>query len=109
MIFVTGTAPVNPDGSVHVPGDAYAQAKRCFAIIDRALRDLGADRTCIVRTRMFVTQISRWADFGRAHREYVGEHHPCTSMIEVQGLIHPDMLIEIEADAVTGVAGPVVS
>lgn len=99
-IYVTGTAPMNQDGTVHAPGDAYAQAKRCLAIIDRALRDLGADRCSIVRTRMFVTDISRWAEFGRAHKEYVGGEHPCTTMVEVRALIHPDMLVEIEADAV---------
>ncbi len=97
---------MNEDGSVHAPGNAYAQTKRCFAIIDRALRDLGADHSCIVRTRMFVTDISRWVDFGRAHREYVGEHPPCTSMLEVKGLIHPDMLIEIEVDAVCDAGAP---
>lgn len=100
MIFVTGTAPMNPDGTVHAPGDGYAQARRCFEIIDQALRQLGADRTCLVRTRMYVTDISRHAEFGRAHREFVGEHRPCATMVGVASLIDPAMLIEIEADAV---------
>lgn len=99
-IYVTGTAAVDEDGSVHVPGDAYAQARRCFEIIDRALRELGAGRACIVRTRMFVTDIEQWEAFGRAHREYCGEHPPATTMVEVRRLIHPDMLVEIEVDAV---------
>lgn len=98
-IYVTGTAPMK-DGQVFAPGDAYAQAKRCFEIIEKALADLGAKPANIVRTRMFVTDISRWQDFGRAHQEFCGEHPPATSMIEVKSLIDPGMLIEIEADAV---------
>ncbi len=99
-IHVTGTAPVSDDGSVHAPGDAYAQAGRCLEIIDRALADLDADRTWIVRTRMFVTDATRWREYGRAHREFFGEDRPATTMVEVKGLIDPAMLIEIEADAV---------
>ncbi len=99
-IHVTGTAPVAEDGSVHAPGDAYAQAGRCLEIIDRALADLDADRTWIVRTRMFVTDATRWREYGRAHREFFGENRPATTMVEVKGLIDPAMLIEIEADAV---------
>ena len=100
LVYVTGTAAVNEDGSTHAPGDAYAQAKRCFEIIRDALRDLHADLDCAVRTRMFVTDISKWQDFGRAHREFLGEHPPATTMVEVKSLIAPDMLIEIELDAV---------
>ncbi len=99
-IYVTGTAAVNDDGGVHAPGDAYAQAKRCFEIIAHSLRRLDADLTCVVRTRMFVTDISLWAEFGRAHREFMGQHPPATPMVEVKALIAPEMLIEIEADAV---------
>ena len=99
-IYVTGTAPVDAGGRVHAPGDAYAQAKRCFEIIHTALRELGADCTNVVRTRMFVTDISRWEQFGRAHQEFFGRHPPATSMVEVRSLIDPDMLIEVEADAV---------
>ncbi len=88
-------------GGVHAPGDAYAQARRCFEIIERALGDLGADLSHVVRTRMFVTDISRWAEFGRAHGEFFAEHPPATTMVEVKALIDPEMLIEIEADAVS--------
>ncbi|MEN8149810.1 MAG: RidA family protein [Planctomycetota bacterium] len=98
-IWVTGTAPVAEGGGVHAPGDARAQAARCLQIIDAALTDLGADRTSIVRTRMFVTDITRWAEFGDAHREFFGEHVPTTTMVEIASLIDPGMLIEIEADA----------
>jgi len=99
-IHVTGTAPVADDGTVFAPGDAYAQARRCFEIIGPALSSLGADLTRVVRTRMYVTDIERWQEFGRAHREFFGEHPPATTMVEVRRLIDPAMLIEIEADAV---------
>lgn len=97
-IFVTGTAAVT-DGAVHAPGDGYAQAKRCLEIIAEALGELGADLSHIVRTRMFVTDISRWQEFGRAHGEAFAGHPPTTTMVEVSALIDPEMLIEIEADA----------
>lgn len=99
-IFVTGTAPVNPDGTVHAPGDGNAQAARCFEIMKAALEELGAGFEHVTRTRMFVTDISRWKEFGDAHADVFREHPPTTSMVEVRALIHPDMLIEIEADAV---------
>jgi len=100
-IFVTGSAPVNSDGAVHQPGDAYAQTRRCLEIVLEALERLGAGAEHVVRTRMFVTDIDRWDDYGRAHREVFGMHPPTTTMVEVARLIHPDMLIEIEADAIT--------
>ncbi len=99
-IYVTGTAPVGDDGAVFAPGDAYAQARRCLDIIRRALDNLGADTSSIVRTRMFVTDIARWEEYGRAHGEFFAEHPPATTMVEVGRLIEPEMLIEIEADAV---------
>ena len=99
-IYVTGTAPVADDGSVFAPGDAYAQTRRCFEIIEQALNRLGGGKANIVRTRMFVTDIARWQEFGRAHREYCGHHPPATTMVEVRALIDPKMLIEIEVDAV---------
>jgi enamine deaminase RidA (YjgF/YER057c/UK114 family) len=101
-IYVTGTAPVDELGKgVHAPGDGYGQAKRCLELIERALTQLGAGRKNVVRTRMFVTDISRWAEYGRAHAEFFGEDKPATTMAEVKALIDPAMLIEIEADAVT--------
>lgn len=101
LVFVTGTAPVDEAGAgVHAPGDAEAQAARCLALIERALAQFGADRTRIARTRMFVTDIARWQEFGRAHAAFFGEHRPATTMVEVKALISPGMLIEIEADAV---------
>lgn len=101
LVFVTGTAPVDDSGAgVHAPGDAEAQARRCLELIERAIAGFAIDRSRIVRTRMFVTDISRWQEFGRAHAEFFGEHRPATSMVEVRRLIDPAMLIEIEADAV---------
>ena len=100
VIYVTGTAPVEPDGSVHAPGNGYLQTSRCIEIIEKALTELGAGLRDVVRTRMFVTDISRWEEFGRGHKEAFGEHPPTTSMVEVSSLIHSDMLIEIEAEAV---------
>lgn len=100
LVFVTGTAPVDPDGEVHAPGDALAQARRCLAIIRESLAKLGIGMESVVRTRMFTTDIDRWRDYGAAHRETFGDHPPTTTLVEVSRLIHPDMLIEIEADAV---------
>ena len=101
LVFVTGTAPVDDTGAgVHAPGDAEAQARRCLELIERALAGFGLDRTRIARTRMFVTDIARWAEFGRAHAAFFGEHRPTTTMVQVAALIDPAMLIEIEADAV---------
>ncbi len=101
LVFVTGTAPIDATGSgVHAPGDAFAQARRCLELIEQAIAAFGIGRSRVVRTRMFVTDISRWEEFGRAHAEFFAEHRPATTMVEVKGLINPAMLIEIEADAV---------
>jgi isochorismate pyruvate lyase len=99
-VFVTGTAAVNTDGSVHAPGDGYEQTLKCLRIIESALSEVGARLSQVTRTRMFVTDIDRWEEYGRAHSEVFADHPPTTSMIEIRRLIHPDMLIEIEADAV---------
>lgn len=100
-IYVTGTAPVDDKGGVFAPGDGYAQARRCLAIIEKALEELGASMESVVRTRMFVTDIRRWEEFGRAHRDSFAEHPPATTLVQVASLIEPEMLIEIEADAVS--------
>ncbi|MEO1183182.1 MAG: RidA family protein [Cyanobacteria bacterium J06636_27] len=99
-IYVSGTAPVAEDGSVYAPSDAYAQAKRCFQIVQKALQDLNADISNIVRTRMYVTDISLWSEFGKAHQEFFAENPPASTMVEVKSLINPQMLIEVEVDAV---------
>lgn len=99
---VSGTAPVGTDGRVFGPGDGYAQAVRCLEIVGNALAEVGAGLGDVVRTRMFVTEISRWEEFARAHREAFGAHPPATTMVQVVALIDPAMLIEIEADAIVG-------
>jgi len=100
LIFVTGTAPLDEHGRVCAPGDGYRQARRCIEIIRRHLEELGADLGCVTRTRMYVTDISRWAEYARAHQEFFAGHPPATTLVEVARLIDPEMLIEIEADAV---------
>ncbi len=99
-IYISGTAPIAEGGEVFTPGDGYAQAKRCLEIIQKALQELGTDIHSVVRTRMFVTDINRWAEFGQAHREFFGKNPPTTTMVEVKSLIDPAMLIEIEVDAI---------
>lgn len=100
MIFVTGTTAIGEDGEVVAKGDGYGQARRCIELIAENLQKLGADLSAVTRTRMFVTDISLWQEFGKAHQEFFGEHPPATTMVEVKALIDPAMLIEIEADAV---------
>jgi enamine deaminase RidA (YjgF/YER057c/UK114 family) len=98
-IYVTGTTAVGPDGEIVGVGDAYQQAQQCLRNIETALRRLGAGLEHVVRTRMFVTDISRWEEYGRAHGESFRNAMPATTMVEVKALIDPRMLIEIEADA----------
>ena len=100
--WVSGTTSV-VDGAVAHPGDAAAQTRRCLAIIGEALERAGFTLADVVRTRMFVTDISRWEEVGRVHGEVFGDIRPATSMVQVAALIDPDMLVEIEADAVRGV------
>lgn len=99
QIMVSGTAPVGTDGQVVGIGDPYVQAQRCIEIIADALASAGAGLEHVVRTRMFVTDISQWEAIAKAHREAFGAISPATSMVEVSKLIDPDMLVEIEADA----------
>ena len=101
QVFVSGTAPVGDDGNIVAPGDAYLQAKRCLEIIVDALRAAGAEPNDVVRTRMFVKSPELWQDVGRAHGELLGDVAPATTMVFVD-YIDPQMLVEIEADAVIG-------
>ncbi|HEY0305850.1 MAG TPA: RidA family protein [Longimicrobiales bacterium] len=98
-VYVAGTAPVAEDGSVVAPGDAYLQAKRCLEIILNALHAAGAEARHVVRTRMFVRKPEMWDAVGRAHGEIFGDVLPATTMVFVD-FIHPEMMVEIEADAV---------
>ncbi len=97
-VFVSGTTSVDEDGEVWAPGDAGAQTRRCLEIILEALSAFGP--TLIVRTRMFVTDISRWEEIARAHGDVLGGRPPAATMVEVRALIDPTMVVEIEADAV---------
>jgi enamine deaminase RidA (YjgF/YER057c/UK114 family) len=98
-IYVTGTTATGENGEIVGPGDAYSQTVQVIRNIEKALKALGAGLENVVRTRVFVTDISRWEEYGRAHGEFFGKIMPATTMVEVSKLIDPDMLIEIEADA----------
>jgi enamine deaminase RidA (YjgF/YER057c/UK114 family) len=101
QVFVAGTAPVAPDGSIVAPGDPYRQAQRCLEIIAQALNDAGASVNDVVRTRMFVRSPDDWEEIGRAHGEVFAHVKPVTTMVFCD-FISPEMLVEIEADAVIG-------
>jgi enamine deaminase RidA (YjgF/YER057c/UK114 family) len=98
-VYVTGTTAIDERGNIIAVDDGYAQAVQAIRNIEKALKQAGATLANVVRTRMFVTDITRWQEYGRAHREFFGDVRPCTSMIEVRGLMDAQMLIEIEADA----------
>jgi len=100
IIEVTGTVAVDENSRLVGKNDAYAQTKFIIEKIEKVLQRAGATLKDVIRTRMFVTDISRWEDYGKAHGEFFKEIKPCTSMIEVKGLIAPEYLVEIEATAI---------
>lgn len=98
-IYLTGTTPIDEHNEVVGVGDGYAQTVQAIRNIERALKQAGATLENVVRTRMFVTDITRWQEYGRAHHEFFDAIRPCATMVEVRALIDPRMLIEIEVEA----------
>ncbi len=98
-VSVSGTAPIGPDGQT-VTGDAYAQAKRCFEIIEKSLRALGSEPGDVVRTRMYLVDAADWQAVGKAHGELFRGTDPAATMVVVAGLLDPAWKVEIEAEAV---------
>jgi enamine deaminase RidA (YjgF/YER057c/UK114 family) len=99
-VYVSGTTATDPEGNIVGRGDPYAQAQQALKNVEHALKAAGASIRDVVRTRMYVTNISHWQAIGRAHGEVFGDVRPAATMVEVNRLIDSDMLVEIEVDAV---------
>jgi len=102
FVAVSGTAPIAPDGSVAAPGDLYGQTKRCLEIIAEAIAKSGLTLDNVIRTRVMLTDMSRWKEAAKAHGEVFGKIKPASTFVEVVGLVDRGWLVEIEADCVDG-------
>ena len=100
LVFVSGTTATDAQGRIVGRGDPAAQARQVFANLERALAGVGAQLRHVVRTRMFVTDLARWEEVGRVHGEVFAAVRPAATLVQVSGLVDPDMLVEVEADAV---------
>jgi len=100
VVHVSGTTGTDPSGKVLAPGDAYAQTVQTIRNIEGALQRLGLGLENVVRTRIYLTQIDRWEEVAKAHAEFFGQIHPATTLVGVARLVDPEMLVEIEAQAV---------
>ena len=100
LIEVAGTTASGPGGTIIAPGDMYEQAKYCIDVIRRAIEELGGTVEDVVRTRVFITDISLWEEAGRAHGEVFGDIRPASAFVGVNELLHPDLMIEVEATAI---------
>ncbi len=100
VIAVSGTAPIGPDGATVGRGDPAVQTRRCLEIVRDAIERLGGTLADVVRTRIFLTRVEDWPEIGRVHGEFFAASRPAATMVRVAGLLDPDWLVEIEADAV---------
>lgn len=100
IISVSGTAPVAADGSTAHIGDLFGQTKHCLEIIEMAIKEAGGKLEQVIRTRVMLTDISRWEEAARAHGEFFGRIRPASTFVEIKGLINSEWLVEIEADCV---------
>jgi len=100
LLAISGTAPIAPDGSTAHPGNLYEQTRTCLTIIRNAIENAGGRLENVIRTRVMLTDISRWKEAARAHGEFFSEIRPASTFIEVKNLNDPEWLVEIEADCV---------
>ena len=100
FLAIAGTAPIAPDGGVAAPGDVYAQTQRCLQIVAKAIADAGFTLQTVIRTRVMLTDISRWEEAARAHGELFAAIKPACTFVEVKGFIDPGWLVELEVDCV---------